>query len=67
MPIDKNAEEEDLREGRPRAYTDFDCPSSIANNPVESALRDGDEMFCNYCGAEYKVRISDGRLKLKEL
>jgi len=53
MPIDKNAEEEDLREGRPRAYTDFDCPSCNANNPVEMPLRDGDEMFCNYCGAEY--------------
>ena len=28
MPIDKNAEEEDLREERRRrAYTDYDCPS----------------------------------------
>ena len=69
MPIDKNAEEEDLREERrQRAYTDYDCPTCNANNPVEMALRDGDETSCNYCGSEYKVRITDeGRLKLKEL
>ena len=69
MPLDKNAEEEDLREDRRRrAYTDYDCPSCNANNPTEMALRDGDETRCNYCGTEYKVRITDdGRLRLKEL
>jgi hypothetical protein len=69
MPIDKNAEEEDLREERRNhAYTDYDCPSCNANNPVEMALRDGDETRCNYCGTDYKVRLSEeGRLKLKEL
>jgi len=68
MPIDKNAEEEDLREGQRRAYTDYDCPSCNANNPVEMPLRDGDEIFCNYCGAEYRVRITDdGKLRLREL
>jgi DNA-directed RNA polymerase subunit RPC12/RpoP len=69
MPFDKNAEEEDLREERrKRAYTDYDCPTCNANNPVDLPLRDGDETRCNYCGAEYKVRITDeGRLRLKEL
>ena len=68
MPIDKNAEEEDLKESGRRAYTDYDCPSCDANNPVEMALRDGEETRCNYCGSEYKVRITDeGRLRLKEL
>src|SRR4029434_9058299 len=51
MPIDKNAEEEDLREERRRrAYTDYDCPSCNANNPTEMALRDGEETRSNYCG-----------------
>ena len=69
MPVDHNADEEDLREelARSRA-TDFDCPSCSANNPVEEALRDRDEISCHYCGAEYQVRITgEGRLKLKEL
>ncbi len=69
MPVDKNADEEDLKEdvARSRA-TDFDCPSCSANNPVESALRDRDEISCHYCGAGYQVRINpEGRMKLKEL
>jgi transcription elongation factor Elf1 len=69
MPVDHNADEEDLKEevARSRA-TDFDCPSCSANNPMESALRDRDEISCHYCGAEYQVRISgEGRVKLKEL
>jgi transcription elongation factor Elf1 len=69
MPVDHNADEDDLREEvlKSRA-TDFDCPSCSANNPVESALRDRDEISCHYCGAAYQVRITgEGRLKLKEL
>ena len=69
MPVDHNADEEDLREEVARSRTtDFDCPSCSANNPVEEALRDRDEISCHYCGAEYQVRITgEGRLKLKEL
>ena len=69
MPVDKNADEDDLKEEvvRSRA-TDFDCPTCSANNPIEAALRDRDEISCHYCGAEYQVRINqEGRLKLKEL
>jgi transcription elongation factor Elf1 len=69
MPVDKNADEEDLKEEvvHSRA-TDFDCPTCSANNPMEDALRDRDEISCHYCGAEYQVRISpEGRMKLKEL
>jgi transcription elongation factor Elf1 len=69
MPVDLNADEDDLKEEQARARaTDFDCPSCNANNPLDAALRDRDEIFCNYCGTEYQVRITDeGRLKLKEL
>jgi transcription elongation factor Elf1 len=69
MPADLNADEDDLKEEvsghRP---TDFDCPTCSANNPMESELRDRDEISCHYCGAQFQVRINDvGRLKLKEL
>ena len=69
MPVDQNADEEDLKEEAVRGRrTDFDCPTCNANNPVENALRDRDEISCHYCGAEYQVRITgEGRIKLKEL
>lgn len=69
MPVDVNADEDDLKEELVQLRaTDFDCPTCSANNPMESALRDRDEISCHYCGAQFQVRISDeGRLKLKEL
>ena len=69
MPADQNADDEDLKEEAPRSRaTDFDCPTCSANNPMESALRDRDEIGCHYCGAQFQVRIGgDGRMKLKEL
>lgn len=46
---------------------EFDCPSCNANNPLDDAIKDGDELLCNYCGSEYKAKITEeGRLKLKE-
>ena len=69
MPIDAYDDDErpDKDAGR-KGGTDFDCPSCNANNPVDSALRDRDEVLCNYCGGHYLVRISDeGRVKFKEL
>ncbi len=69
MPADLNADEDDLKEevAKTRA-TDFDCPTCNANNPMDGALRDRDEISCHYCGAEFQVRINtDGRMKLKEL
>jgi transcription elongation factor Elf1 len=69
MPVDHNADEDDLKEDEVRSRaTDFDCPSCSANNPVETALRDREEISCHYCGSQYQVRISgEGRMKLKEL
>ncbi|AKQ67482.1 hypothetical protein A176_004394 [Myxococcus hansupus] len=52
--------------GKPRK--DFDCPSCHANNPVDDALSQGDEVRCNYCGAEFKVSVnSEGRVKFREI
>jgi transcription elongation factor Elf1 len=69
MPVDQNADEDDLKEVVAQLKaTDFDCPTCSANNPMESALRDRDEIGCHYCGAQFQVRINaEGRLKLKEL
>jgi transcription elongation factor Elf1 len=49
---------------------DWDCPSCNANNPTDEFVpeKKGIEMRCNYCGAEYRVTLTDeGRLKFKEL
>ncbi|MBZ4396838.1 hypothetical protein OWM54_04800 [Myxococcus sp. MISCRS1] len=47
---------------------EFDCPGCDANNPVHDGFGDGDELRCNYCGCEYKVKISaEGRAKFKEI
>ena len=69
MPADQNADEDDLKEELPQLRaTDFDCPTCNANNPMDTALRDRDEISCHYCGAAFQVRINtEGRLKLKEL
>jgi transcription elongation factor Elf1 len=69
MPIDAyDDDERPDKGGSGKGRTDFDCPSCNANNPVESALRDRDEVLCNYCGSHSLVRIADdGRMKLKEL
>ncbi len=69
MPADRNADEDDLKDDEVRLRaTDFDCPTCSANNPLESELRDRDEVSCNYCGASFQVRITgERRLKLKEM
>lgn len=54
--------------GAARRFREFDCPDCNANNPVEATIGEGDECLCNYCGNEYKVKVTDeGRLKLKQM
>ena len=63
-------EEEDRSkgDGKPRGKKEFDCPSCNANNPLEDVIVDGAELLCNYCGSEYRAKVSDeGRIKLKEM
>jgi transcription elongation factor Elf1 len=49
-------------------FKEFDCPSCNANNPCDPAVGDGEEVLCNYCGQDYKVKVTEeGRMKLKEL
>ena len=73
MPMDQHDDGETERDearsvaGR-RVPSDFDCPSCNANNPLEAAPRDGDEVLCNYCGTQYLVkRPDDGRIRLREI
>ncbi|MEI7703922.1 MAG: hypothetical protein WCK73_04945 [Deltaproteobacteria bacterium] len=54
--------------GRRRTFGDFDCPSCSANNPYDDPFGDGAEVLCYYCGAEFRVSVSDeGRLRLREV
>jgi hypothetical protein len=49
-------------------FQEFDCPSCNANNPSGDSFGDRDEILCNYCGAQFRVKVTEeGRLKLKEL
>jgi len=53
-------------EAAARAPTEFDCPACNANNPCE-ALRDKDEVLCLFCGSSFEVRLSAGKVRLKEV
>ena len=72
MPVDQYDMEDDEKEaqagGSSSRFSEFDCPGCSANNPVDPAFGEGDEVLCNYCGTEYRAKVSDeGRLKLREV
>jgi len=49
-------------------HREFDCPSCNANNPVDPPFGDGDELLCNYCGSEFRVKINDeGKVRFLEI
>ena len=61
---DDDDQQADLKKKR----YDWDCPSCNANNPVDPAIADGDELICNYCGTTFLAKFTDdGRVKFKEL
>jgi len=54
--------------GASSRFKEFDCPSCNANNPADPPFGDGEEVLCNYCGTEYRVKVTDeGKLRLKEM
>ncbi len=68
MPLDHYEDEDEKDSGSKGSRRDFDCPECNANNPLEEALADGQELLCNYCGCEFLVKAMDnGRFKFKEL
>ena len=70
-PVDQHSEDEDEKSDRSSSrskFGEFECPDCSANNPCDPPIAEGDEVICNYCGANYLVRVSEaGRLKLKSL
>lgn len=66
MALDDHSEPEASSTGR--RFGDFDCPNCDANNPYDDKFGDGDEIRCFYCGAEFRVKVSDeGKLRLREI
>ena len=70
MPYDHGYDDDDeggpSAEGAARRFGDFDCPECSANNPYDDEFGQGDEIRCYYCGAEFRVTVTDsGRLKLR--
>ena len=70
MPVDNYDDEDDIKDDEKsgkRLKKEFDCPSCSANNPLDAPMENGDEVRCNYCGDDFKVKVTDeGRIKFKE-
>jgi transcription elongation factor Elf1 len=53
--------------GRKRRFSEFECPTCSAHNPMGDAFGNGDDVFCGYCGQSFVAIVDeDGALKLKE-
>ena len=59
--------EEDEEQDKGVAKKDFDCPLCSANNPYDDGIREGNEVRCYYCGAEFRADIRDGKWRFKEI
>ena len=44
---------------------EFECPDCNAHNPVDDGFTVGDEITCFYCGSQFRVVSTTGKLKLK--
>jgi aerobic-type carbon monoxide dehydrogenase small subunit (CoxS/CutS family) len=54
-------------QGHRRRFTEFECPTCSAHNPVGDAFGNGDDVFCGYCGQSFVALVDeDGALRLKE-
>ena len=62
--LDFDDEKPDQREGM---HFEFECPDCNAHNPYDDGFRVGSEVLCFYCGNQFKVAMSEGKLKLKDL
>jgi len=67
-PFDQHSEDDDEKSDRRPRFGEFECTDCSANNPCDLPIQEGDEVICNYCGANYLVRVSEsGKLKLKSI
>lgn len=71
MPIDQYEDDEEKKGqaiGVKARFKEFDCPGCNANNPCDPTFGHGDEILCNYCGSEYKVKVTEeGKFRLREV
>ncbi|MET0402603.1 MAG: hypothetical protein ABW123_09380 [Cystobacter sp.] len=68
MALDYYEDDDEKDSGSKGGRKDFDCPECSANNPLDDALADGQEVLCNYCGCEFVVKMADnGRFKFREV
>ena len=70
MPVDMHDDDDDPKAANPDAslrFKDFECPVCNANNPCDPPIGEKDQTLCNYCGTEFSVKVSNGRLKLREM
>ena len=65
--FDDDDDKDKGQSGAKSTFKEFDCPSCNANNPVDPPFGDGDEVLCNYCGQEYRVKVSEeGKARFRE-
>ena len=67
--MDRSYDDEDELKAEMSAggvFKEFDCPSCNAHNPYDDGFTIDSEVLCFYCGTEFKVKLSDGKVKLKE-
>jgi hypothetical protein len=50
----------------PKKWFEWECPRCDAVNPNDDGFKYRDELFCFYCGAEFKVVEKDSGYKLKD-
>ena len=55
-------EKPDEREGK---FFEFECPECNAHNPYHDGFREGEEILCFYCGVNFLVKRSEGKLRFK--
>lgn len=67
LPPDQQYEDEEKTGPESKVKKDFDCPDCSANNPYDDGIRDGDEVRCYYCGAEFRAQLKEGKWRFKEL
>jgi len=53
--------------GKKRRFSEFECPTCSAHNPMGDAFGNGDDVFCGYCGQSFVAEVDeDGGLRLRE-
>ena len=59
---DDDDEKPNANEGK---HYEFECPDCNAHNPYPDGFREGEEILCFYCGTNFLVKKSEGRLRFR--